>query len=791
MKPEGSDKTAAPPTRSKRPRRKRRRTRLLGCLGVLITLAIGAAAVWVLILDREITRTFEGRLWAIPSRVYSAPLALQTDASVTIARIQARLDRASYTRVSGSPSSPGQYRIAGGTIEIHQREFPFPGDPWRHRRVRLAIRDGRLEAIIQLPSGRSLDSVQLEPEPIASFYGTSREERTVLPLPAFPKSLVEAILAAEDQRFLSHHGIDPLGILRALWEDLRRGGVVQGGSTITQQTVKNIYLTNERSVTRKIKEGVMALLLDIHYTKEKILSVYMNEIYLGQRGSAAVCGFGEASRFYFGKDARDLDLAESATLAGMIRAPAVYSPITHPDRALARKNLVVKQMLEQGRITPQEAQKATVRKPPVSKGLAGFRRAPYFVDEIRSELSRVHSDKDLTDRGLRVITTLDTWLQEKAEDALRQGLERIEKERPKLLGRHPGGLEGCLVALRPKTGEVVALVGGRDYQDSQFDRVTQARRQPGSLFKPFVYATGFEHGRSDTNEPFTPATILEDTPITLVSGGKEWTPHNYDELFRGPVSARQALEESLNVPTVRAAVAIGLDRIVEIAKAAGLGEEIKPYPSTALGAQEVVPIDAAAAFAVFPNGGRRPSPFTVTAVVDEKGQLIEETKPQLVEVLSLQAAYLTLDLMRGVIDRGTARAIREHGLTGDLAGKTGTTNDKRDSWFVGFAPDLLALVWVGFDDGAETTLTGAAGAAPIWEAFMHSSGEASSWRRFPEPEGILRQTIDPTTGELATGRCPTTAEEIFIDGAVPDECQAHPAGAIKRFWRRLFGKDKG
>lgn len=777
------------PTAARPARRKRRRLGCLGCTGALLAAIAGVLGLWVLVLYREITLTFEGRLWAIPSRVFSAPLNLRTGQPLTVSRIQGRLDRSSYTRVFGPPNAPGQYRLSGGTIEIHAREFPFPGDPWPRRRLRLTIRGGALDEIALLPSGRRRGAVELEPEPVASFYGASREERTVLPLSAYPKTLIEAVMAAEDQRFLSHHGVDPIGILRASWKNLRSGSVVEGGSTITQQTIKNLYLTGERSLGRKAKEAVLATILELRYPKEKILEVYLNEIYLGQRWSAAICGFGEAARFYFGKEVADLDLAESAMLAGIIRAPAVYNPMAHPDRALVRKNQIVQMMLEQGRISRSEAEKASARKPPISKGIAGFRRAPHFVDAIRQELSQAHSDHDLTEKGLRIITTLDPWMQEKAEIALQRGLDRIELDRPKLIKRHGGvGLEGCVVVLRPATGEVIALVGGRDYRASQFDRATQAKRQPGSLFKPFVYAAGFERGRSDTGEPFTPATVLQDEPLTLYSGGQEWSPQNYDELYRGPISARTALEESINVPTVRAAIAIGLDNVVEIAEAAGMGTGLKPYPSAALGAQEVVPLDAAAAFAIFANAGQRPRPYTVTAVVDEDGRLIEEAQPQFVPVVSPQAAYLTLDLMRGVVDRGTARALRDHGLSGDIAGKTGTTNDERDSWFVGMRPGFVALVWVGFDDRAETTLSGATGAAPIWEDFVRQSGEGDSAEVFREPEGIVHEEVDPGTGGLATNGCPGTVEEVFIEGALPEDCPLHPYGGLRGFWQRVFGR---
>jgi len=800
VSPRGQESgSGAPPSPPPRPRKKKSRLRalllrprLLGCAGILLLAAAGIASVYVFLLSREIRATFEGRLWTNPTRIYSGPMRLHVGQSGGPAMIQTRLDRCGYTRIPADPRAPGQYRINGGVVDVYAREFMFPGDPWPRRHLRFVFRGGRLATIVQLPEGRGLRDVQLEPEPLAAVFGKDREERTVLPLAAYPKTLVNAVLAAEDQRFFSHHGVDPLGVLRALWQDARTGQVVQGGSTITQQTVKNLYLTSQRTLGRKVREAVMALILDASYSKERILEVYLNEIYLGQRGSNGVCGFGEAAKFYFGKDVQDLDLSESAMLAGLIRAPAVYNPIAHPDRASARKNLVVEQMREQGRVTKEEASRATARMPAISRGLGGGRRAPFFIDDVTQDLAKSHSGENLAEKGLRVVTTLDGFVQDQAEQALARGLEKIERDRPKLVKRHKGThLEGCLIALKPDTGEVLAMVGGRGYATSQFNRATQAHRQPGSLFKPFVYATGFETGRVDSDEPFTPATILEDEPFMMTIGGREWSPHNYDEDYRGTVSAREALEGSLNVPTVHAAIEIGLPKIVEVGEAAGMGSDLKAYPSLALGAQEVVPLDAAAAFTIFANGGSRVEPYTIAAVLDDDGKIIQKGHTQARPVISPQAAYLTLDLMRGVVNHGTAGSLRGHGIGGDVAGKTGTTNDKRDAWFIGVRPNILALVWVGYDDMTETTLTGAEGAVPIWEDFMRSIGEADSDERFERPEGIAFEMVDPETGGLATGGCHDTVEEMFIEDRLPGDCPIHADGVFKKFWRRLFpGKER-
>jgi penicillin-binding protein 1B len=788
MSPRGRERRPPAPPRP-RPRKKARKLGRFGCLAIAFFVLLLAGTLYVGLIAREITRSFEGSLWAVPSRVYSAPLTVSLGQPSAGTRIRSHLDLGRYARVVFPPQSPGQYRVAGENIDVYLREMRLPGRTWPRRRMRFEIRMGRLVSIQEGPPGRFLQSAELEPQAVSSFYGASREERTVLPLSAYPKVLIDAVLAAEDQRFYRHHGLDPFGILRALFENLRSGSVVQGGSTITQQTVKNLYLNVERSVGRKLREAIMALVLDAKYPKDRILEVYMNEVYLGQRGGAEVCGFGEAARFYFGKTPDDLDLAESAMLAGIIRAPAVYNPLTHPDRALARKDVVIQQMLEQGWITREQAKRGAATRPSLARGTTAAFGGRYFMDEVRRELERSHAAPDLEGGGLVILSTIDTWLQARAEDALEDGLERLEKSIPALQRRARRGqpLEGCLIALRPRTGEIAALVGGRSYADSQFDRATQAMRQPGSLFKPFVYATGFESGRTEDGRLFTPATILADEPLTMEVSGKEWSPHNYDEDYRGNVTARQALEGSLNVPTVRAAIAIGLDRIARTAEAAGMGRDLKPYPSIALGAQEVTPLDAAAAFATFADGGLRPRPYSVALVGDASGRLLERARPELTRIFSPQAAYLTLDLMRGVVERGTAASLREHGLAGDFAGKTGTTNDKRDAWFIGFSPDILVLVWVGYDDMSEIHLTGAQGAVPIWESFMRAAGEFENRAVFPRPDGIVEARIDPTTGGLATGRCPEEVDEIFIEGQVPAECEEHAGGGIRRFWRRLFG----
>jgi penicillin-binding protein 1B len=502
----------------------------------------------------------------------------------------------------------------------------------------------------------------------------------------------------------------------------------------------------------------------------------------------AVCGVASASRFYFGKDLADLTLGECAILAGLIRNPGGYNPFAHADQTLARRDQVLRAMAEEGQIRAAEVEKARSEPLRLASGKEGHSRAPYVVDLVRAQLAEFYTPAQLAREGLRIYTTLDTTLQEAAQEALRDGLERLDRERhsrSREIGRR---LEGCALVLRPSTGAVLALVGGRDYGGSQFNRAVQARRQTGSCFKPFVYLTGFEAAIQGREGGLTPATILDDSPLEISAGGRVWSPSNYDGKFRGPVTARDALEHSLNVPTVRAALRVGLKDVVRTSERCGL-HGLEPYPSIALGAQEVSPLDLAGAFGVLANGGDRAETRILGEVVTRDGELLEQRKRAAVQVVTPQAAWLVTDMMRGVLVRGTAASAASLGFRGNAAGKTGTTDDTRDAWFVGFTPDILALVWVGYDDNTRTGLTGASGALPIWVDLLRRGGRFTD-APFPEPEGIVRVDVDPESGGLAVAGCPTRVEEVFAEGTEPvDDCPLHTRG-FKGWLRRVFGRSR-
>lgn len=766
--------------------RVRRRVRLFGrvrvVLSLLLTLAVLSAGVlvygWV-----EVSSRFDGRLWKLPSRVLSAPASVRPGSTVPRAALVRFLDRIGYGVLDPSAPRPGHYRDQGPMLEIYTRGFDVAGEGFAPRRLRLRYSGPRLVAI-EGDNRRKVERLVLEPELLAMLHGSQHEERDVVRLGDLPQTLVEAVLAAEDARFYSHHGVDFRAVARAAVANLRNARIVQGGSTITQQTVKNLYLGQERTWWRKGRELVMAVILDWRYPKDRILEVYLNEVYLGQNGPVSVCGVRSGSRFYFGLDPWDLSLGEQATLAGLVRSPGLYNPFRDPERALERRDLVLDAMERRGFIDAASAARARAEELGVARSAVDApSRTPYVVDFLRSRLEHVVSSQAITEQGLRIYTTIDPILQDAAEEALRAGLDRLDRDAPVVRRqKNERTLEGLILVLRPTTGEILAMVGGRDYDRSQFNRATQALRQPGSCFKPFVYLAGFEAAVLGRPGGLLPATLLQDEPIELMSGGTLWRPVNYDRQFRGPVSARAALEESLNVPTIRASTVVGIAEVASVAEACGVNRGLRPLPALALGAQEVTPLELATAYATIANSGRRTEPLIVSEVTDLDGATIERRLPATRQAVSPQAAFLLNDVLQGVMSRGTGASAAQWGFSGIAAGKTGTTDDTRDAWFVGYTSEMLALVWVGYDDNARTGLTGSSGALPIWVDFTRRSGYDRVTASFREPAGIVRAVIDPQSGGLADESCPSSRLELFPAGTEPSEvCDLHRAG----FWRRL------
>jgi len=749
----------------------RHRVAILATAGIFLAAGLGALAYFTSIV---VTR-FEGHRWNLPSRIYSDIDVLRPGESGAPEKLVAKLERLLYQPTEGVPDRAGHFRRQGNVVEVFTRNFRYPGKDFHGFSSRVEFSGGKVVSVKDV-SGGDVPALVVEPERLGSVFGDEFQDRTLVRLEDLPQSLKDAVLVTEDRDFYRHSGVSIRRLLGAAFSNFRNKGGVQGGSTLTQQLVKNLYLSPARTFRRKALEAVLAVILDARYSKDEIFEAYFNEIYLGQHGSVAVNGVGEAARHYFGKDPSDVDLAESATIAGMIKAPNSYSPEHNPARSKQRRDLVLKMMREEKKIDDAALAKALAEPLVTTSRMEERTIAPHFVDFVKRELQARFS-RELKTEGLQIYTTLDVDLQRSAQRAITQGLSSLEKNYRRLAVRaKEEPLQGALIALEPRTGSVRAFVGGRDYRVSQFNRVTQAHRQPGSLFKPFVYLAAF--ARRDMEKPITPATILEDTPITVTWGrgteGEQWSPHDYDGEYRGSMSVRKALELSINIPTVRTALATGLPTVMATARAAGVGSELRPYPSVALGAFEVSPLEIASAYSVFANLGVRVEPIAIVGVVTSDGRVLERKETPLAPVLPADAVFLVNSLMRGAVDRGTASAARSGGIKGILAGKTGTTNDYRDAWFIGFSPRFLAAVWVGYDDNRPVRLTGTQAAVPIFADFSKSLPAQYFTENFPVPSDIVTAEIDPDTGYLATPDCPRRMTEVFIADTQPTmSCPIH------------------
>jgi len=712
--------------------------------------------------------------------VYAAAQPLIAGLQVRRIDLAGTLGRLKYVESRGAPSAPGQFRRAGSSWDIFLRG----GAGVAAQLIRVEVHDDRVTRITR--DGHDIGAASLEPEILASADDRGGEEHRPVRLADVPLVLINAVLAAEDHRFFEHGALDTRGLLRAAWTNLRAGRVMQGGSTITQQLIKNRLLGPRRTYLRKLNEAWLATLVEWRYSKPQILEAYLNEIYLGQRGGLAVRGVGAAARAYFRKEIHQLTPAEAATLAGMVRAPNSYSPLVNPDRARARRDVVLARMRDLGTLSASDFETARAQPVRVPAATVAAQPAPYFVDYVRLDLEQRYGDVG-ENAGVSIYTTLDLSLQRFAEAAVVRGLDRLETRLPRLRRDEPGRrLQAALVALDPATGEIRALVGGRDYQASQFNRAALARRQPGSAFKPLVYLAALrERGGAPA---LTAASMVDDAPLTLQVGRDTWSPRNYNDHYEGRVTVRRALEQSLNAATVHVAESVGMPAVIETARALGFTSELAAVPAAALGSFEATPLELARSYVPLVNGGVRPSgPFAVRAVRDRDGTIepIETAEPT--AVITPAEAYLITSLLEGVITSGTGAAARALGVPGSIAGKTGTTNDGRDAWFVGYAPRLLAVVWVGFDGGDAHGLSGAEAALPIWADFMRQALDAYPQPAFAVPSGIAFADIDVTNGLRANRFCPMVARETFLAGTEPEPCQEHGgvSDQIVDWWRRL------
>lgn len=721
-------------------------------------------------LESEVVARFSSHQWEVPSKVYADTLLLYPGIDILELGLVDRLAHLDYRPVVGVAQTRGEYRydLQKGELLIFLHDASYPSRGRRPQRVSLTLQGRQIERLTDLDEGTELSSVEIEPEVITGLYDQAWRERRVVKLYAVPSLLVKALLAAEDQRFFEHEGIDPWRIIGAGWANLLAGRAAQGGSTLTQQLVKNFFLTQEKTLGRKLVEICMAIIVENHYSKLEILENYLNEIYLGQRGAKSIFGMWEAARFYFGKELRDLTLGEMAVLAGMVKAPNRYAPTRHPDMALQRRNYVLQRMLELGDIAQEEYQ-AALQEPVGPRDLPpDVNGAPYFADLVKEELQENYPSEMLATAGLHIFTSLDMHLQRIAQEVVRSGLDALEVAHPRLRRTKPEArLQACLIAIQPQTGEIRAMVGGRDYQASQFNRVTQARRQPGSVFKPIVYLTALTAERERREGQFLPTSLIEDVPFTWFYEDKEWSPGNYKDEYLGEVTLRRALEMSLNAATARVAQQVGLGAIRETARRLGFVSPLPLYPSLVLGAAEVTPFEVAVAFSTLANQGLRVTPLTIKRVTNQEGETLERRAVQVEQAILPEDAYLLTHLLEGVIERGTGRSVRQKGFERPAAGKTGTTNDYGDAWFVGYTPDLVTVVWVGFDHREPIKLSGGQAALPIWTEFMKRATAGRPVSGFTPPPGVTLVPIDRVTGFRATPYCPAVIEEAFYSGEEP------------------------
>lgn len=711
-----------------------------------------------------------------PLRLYSAPFLLAPGLSLAEVRLLDRLHRLGYRRVETDVRAPGDYSLTETALTLYLH--PQPEDHRAATVIALTLDQGRITEMTSPTEGPAPFLTYLEPELLSGLRGESRQVREWVPLSRIPPAVVEAILAVEDRRFYSHPGVDPIAIGRAVWKNLTTGGVAQGGSTITQQLAKNLFYSPQRTMVRKFKEALAALVLETKYTKAEILESYLNEIYLGQAGFVSIYGISEAAHRLFGKSLPDLQVDEIALIAGLIKGPNTYVPSKHPELAKQRRDVVLSRLRDVG-LVREDAWALAVKQPlRVASTEEALSDAPYFLDAVLRQVEE--SGGSPLPEGLRIDTTLDPMVQQAANDALEKGLAVLEAARPQLK-QADATLQGAAVVLDPKSGFILAMVGGRDYRRSQFNRAVQAHRQPGSLFKPFVYLAALEAARDGRAGAVTPASLLTDEPITFESAKGFWTPQNYDKQFRGPVSVREALEMSLNVPAVKVAQGVGAKPIAELLHRAGITSPVPNDLSLALGSAAVSLLDITTAFGTVANGGVAVRPTMVRKTIDRQGDSAWTVLPNRAQAVSPQGARVLTALLEGVVARGTAVKARSLGLPGVLAGKTGTTDGYRDAWFVGYSPDVVIGVWVGYDDERALGLTGAQAALPIWMEIARRVIPTNT-EPFAVPTGVVTQEIDPKTGQLATSQCPERITEWFIEGTQPTVyCEVHGGG----FWEQL------
>lgn len=735
----------------------------LSILSAAIVVCLLLAVPYVLKLDHQITSRFEGRRWELPARIYARPLELYVGKALSVGALEKELIKLRYSR-QDNPDKQGEYSIRGSSITIYSRAFSFPDGVQPRTLFKLTIRNKTITTLTTPGTEEGEGVFRLEPVHYASIYPTHNEDRLLIKLSDAPELLVKTLLSVEDKKFYSHLGLRPTAIARAALANLKAGKTVQGGSTLTQQLVKNIFLGSEQTLLRKANEAVMSLLLEFHYSKDEILEAYLNEVYLGQDGKRAIHGFAQASRFYFSRDLSELEPEQLALLVGLVKGASYYNPRHQPERGISRRNQVLDILAADQLVSAEEIERLKLKPLGVTREIpSGITPYPAFLELVRRQLARDYRDEDLRSEGLSIFTTLDPIIQDKAEKSLSEELSAIEKRRGE---GNKDTLQGALVIASVDQGEVVAVVGNRLPHEVGFNRALDMKRPIGSVIKPAVFLTALARPES-----YNLLTTISDTPLAVpVAGGEKWQPENYDHIFHGPTALRQALIHSFNVSTVQLGMTLGLDSVIEMLKKLGVQEEINPYPSLLLGAVELPPIEVLQMYQTIAAGGYQTPLRAILAVTDQENKTLQRYPLTVQQTVDAGAVFCLTNALQAVTTEGTASSLQRllpSGLT--VAGKTGTTDNLRDSWFAGFSGMHVAVAWVGRDDNKPTGLTGATGALGVWAATMADINTAPLQSQ--PPETIDWYYADVNTGMIHNQKCGENNEKLlpFINkGPLPE-----------------------
>lgn len=749
--------------------------RLAGVMGKISLVLLVVTCSYGIYLDQVIATKFEGHKWHLPAQVFSRSMSLYPGAAVSHHQMMAELKMLGYRKVV-NPRQVGEFSASSRKIELWRRPFLHPQGDQVEQRVLISFDAQGVNKVQRVSDLRELAVFHLEPVLLDRMIAGSDEDRLFVKTEAMPKSIVEALILVEDRSFFRHHGVNPLAILRAAFVNINAGRTVQGGSTLTQQLAKNFFLSSERSLVRKIREALMALIIDFRYDKDEILEAYLNEVYMGQNKARGVHGMGLASQFYFGRPIAELTLAQQAFLVAVIKGPSYYNPWRYPERAQARRDLVLKLLLEADKISVAQYQAAAESPLGLRDGKRSVhKKLPAFFEVVKHELMRRYGQALLNQSGVKVYTTLDPMAQEAAEKAAISTLNQLDK---------PGKtLQIGMVVTDKYSGGIAAMVGDRIPSYKGYNRAVEIRRPIGSLVKPFVYSTALSGFSTKQGDSYSLASPLADQPITLSNGqGKTWSPQNVDKQFRGQVPLLTAFKDSLNVPTVNLGMEIGTENVANMLSQSGWREDVSQFPSMLLGAINGSPLMIAQAYQTIADEGRYRRLTSVTAVLDSNNQLIDAAKPTASQAIPREVNYLTKYAMTQVVKTGTAKRLGREFAHETLAGKTGTSNDSRDSWFAGFDERNVAAIWVGRDDNGKTSLYGSSGAMAVYRAFLRERPPISL--RMSPPQGVVQGYFDPQTGEAKQKGCGDTM-------ALPALSESyHPAencGKPKSWWQNLLG----